>query len=102
MPYKVGEYVTIKATGIIYENGELNKSKGLMRIQLSDGFKLRDLPEVVISPATENEIAEYQATAADGMTPDAIIDREAPYAVATEPDDDGDSDDDGDDEAVPA
>jgi hypothetical protein len=75
---KIGDYVSI--TGIVYEDG----SNGDVRIQIANGTKVKYLKPDVLSPASPAEIKKFQGEAVEGMTPEAIIDRETKEAAEKE------------------
>jgi len=75
--FKVGDFAKIEVTGIVYEDGTLEKSNGHIRIQRADGTKVRSVNPADIVPVTPKDIEKFQAEATVGMTPDEIIAREA-------------------------
>ena len=72
---KVGDYVEL--IGIVYEDGSLYQSGGKIRIQTADGTKYRSLSADHLVPASPKSIKRFEAEAAEGVTPEAIIAREA-------------------------
>lgn len=73
---KIGDYAqTINqgkiVVGIVYETSHWSS-----RIQMADGEKLRNLNTSQIAPATEQQIADFNAAAIPGLTPQGVIDRE--------------------------
>ncbi|MDP2727323.1 MAG: hypothetical protein Q8P59_07240 [Dehalococcoidia bacterium] len=72
---KVGDYVQL--VGIVYEvNGYT------ARIQIADGTKVLSLSTTVMCPASPAAIEAYWSEAIEGLTPEAIIAREAEEKAA--------------------
>ncbi len=86
--YKVGELVKLNLVGIVYEDGSQHKSVGRMRIQTADGTKIRYLQPSWLEPATAEDAEKFKAEAIPGLTPEEIIEREAPKEPIEDEDED--------------
>jgi len=75
--FKVGDIVEL--VGVVYEQTTFG-----VRIQRADGVKVRGLPADGFQPATPENVKVFQSQAIEGVSPEAIIAREAEEAAARE------------------